>query len=45
MLRLHLKTWQGLKACLEDMIWTEQMHDQAFERLWEEIQTAFNGHP
>lgn len=45
MLRLHFKTQQGLKACLVDMIWTEQMHDQAFEKLWEEIQRAFNGYP
>ncbi|KAE9376292.1 hypothetical protein N431DRAFT_435698 [Stipitochalara longipes BDJ] len=45
MLRLHLKTWHELKACLGDIIWTDQMHDQAFERLWEEIQTALNGHP
>ena len=40
--RLNLSTWPGFKACLSEVLWTEKMHDQASENLWQEIEILEN---
>ena len=38
MMVLGMKSWQELKSCLSELLWTEKMNDAAYEALWKQIQ-------
>lgn len=38
--QLGMSTWQELKSCLAELLWTDKMEDQACQDLWEAVRRS-----
>lgn len=45
MVTLRLDSWEEVRVCLAELLWTDKMYDRACGDLWEEVQrsVAYDG--